>query len=390
MDMETGIAPYMPEASQFEAGPLFRSLFMSGFEGSSHRRRDGQQLDLIGATRHDAFVAADYRMLTACGIYTTRDALRWHLIESSPGRYDWSSLLPMLHAARQEGMQVIWDLCHYGLPHDIDIWSPDFVTRFADFAAAAARVVGEQTNGTPFYCPINEISFWAWAGGDHAVMYPMARDSGAALKRQLVRAAIAGTTAVRAVDPRARFVQPEPLINVVPTPGTPDDSEAAEAHRMAQFEVFDMLAGRLCPELGGSENHLDIVGLNFYCNNQWYRHGPTIPLGDTAYRPLRGLLHEVSARYERPLLISETGAEGENGAGWLRYVAGEVRAARRAGLPVEGICLYPVMDYPGWENLRHCRCGLIRTDEAWRTRRLDADLQDQLREEQALFALVRA
>jgi hypothetical protein len=98
----------------------------------------------------------------------------------------------------------------------------------------------------------------------------------------------------------------------------------------------------------------------------------------------------VSARYERPLLITETGAEGGNGAGWLRYVAGEVRAARRAGLPVEGICLYPVMDYPGWENLRHCRCGLIRTDGAWRTRRLDADLLDQLREEQALFALVRA
>jgi hypothetical protein len=189
MDMEAGATPQlMPEAPQFECSHLFRSLFMGGFEGSSHRRRDGRQLDLIGATRHDAFVAADYRMLTACGIYTTRDALRWHLIEASPGRYDWSSLLPMLEAARQEGMQVIWDLCHYGLPHDIDIWSPDFVTRFADFAAAAARVVGEQTNGRPFYCPVNEMSFWAWAGGDHAVMYPMARDSGAALKRQLVRA----------------------------------------------------------------------------------------------------------------------------------------------------------------------------------------------------------
>lgn len=65
----------------------------------------------------------------------------------------------------------------------------------------------------------------------------------------------------------------------------------------------------------------------------------------------------MHARYGRPLLLTETGVEGANGAGWLRYVGGEVRAALRAGVPVEGICLYPVMDYPGWKDDRHCRCG---------------------------------
>ena len=32
---------------------LFDSFFGAGFECSSHRRRDGHQLDLIAATGHD-------------------------------------------------------------------------------------------------------------------------------------------------------------------------------------------------------------------------------------------------------------------------------------------------------------------------------------------------
>jgi beta-glucosidase/6-phospho-beta-glucosidase/beta-galactosidase len=115
---------------------------MGGFESSSHRRTDdGQQLDLISATRHDDYALDDYRLLAAGGMGTVRDALRWHRIETEPGRYDWSSFLPMLRAARTAGVQVIWDLCHYGIPHHLDIWQPEFLDRFAEFCAAAARVI---------------------------------------------------------------------------------------------------------------------------------------------------------------------------------------------------------------------------------------------------------
>jgi len=36
-----------------------------------------------------------------------------------------------------------------------------------------------------------------------------------------------------------------------------------------------------------------------------------------------------------------------------------VAQARQAGVPVEGICLYPVTDYPGWDDERHCPTGLL-------------------------------
>ena len=340
---------------------LFKSIFIAGYECSSHRRADGRRLDLIAATGHDRNIEADYRQLADNGIRVARDGLRWHLIETSPGRYDWSSFLPMLHAARRNGIQVIWDLCHYGYPDDVDIWSPAFVDRFASFAGEAARIVREKTGGAevPLYCPVNEISFWAWAGGDVAEFNPTAKGRGGELKRQLVRAALAGTAAVRASDPRARIVFCEPAIHVRTKWERDPEHAAAERYRLAQYEAYDMLTGRMCPELGGKPDVLDIVGVNYYSFNQWYYGGGFIPMGHHHFRPFSDILAEIHRRYERPLFVAETGAEGTPRAPWLHYICGEVRDAIRIGVPVHGICLYPIVNYPGWENERLCEVGLF-------------------------------
>ena len=81
----------------------------------------------------------------------------------------------MLRAAQETGIQVVWDLCHYGLPDDLDIWSAAFVDRFAAFAGAAARVAREEGAGHGVWCPMNEMSFWAWIGGDRGHMHPGAK-----------------------------------------------------------------------------------------------------------------------------------------------------------------------------------------------------------------------
>ena len=365
--------------------PLFRSFFQGGFEASTHRRRDGRQLDIIAATRHDEHAAEDYRLMRGVGMHTARDGLRWHLIERSPGQYDWSSFLPMLRAARDTGVQVVWDLCHYGLPHDLDIWTPAFVNRFASFAEAAARLVREEGGEGTVWCPMNEVSFWAWAGGDRQEIYPYAQWRGDPLKVQLVRAAIAAIEAVRAVDRHARFVQAEPLIHICPNPAQPTEDAAVEGYRRAQFQSWDMLAGMLRPDLGGRPDLLDVVGVNFYCNNQWVHDSETLGLGHRWFRPFHEMLAEVHERYKRPLVISETGAEAPNGTGWLRYVAGEVRTALRRGVPIEGLCIYPIMDYPGWNDERHCAAGLIRLDAEYRSRSVDPEMVLAIEEQDTLL-----
>src|SRR5437763_12525831 len=99
-----------------DSGQSFASFFQAGFECSSHRRRDGVRLDLIRATGHDKHVLQDYRQCRQLGFTTLRDGLRWHLIEKSPGKYDWSSWMPALEAAEDVGVEIIWVLFHYGSP----------------------------------------------------------------------------------------------------------------------------------------------------------------------------------------------------------------------------------------------------------------------------------
>lgn len=365
-------------------GSPFRSFLQGGFESSTHRRWDGRRLDVIAATRHDELAATDYGLLRQAGLATARDALRWHLIERAPGSYDWSSFRPMLRAGRDEGVQVVWDLCHYGVPDGLDVWSPAFVDRFAAFVRAAARFVRDESDEVPVWCAMNEVSFWAWSGGDNRGLYPHAAGRGDELKRQLARAAIAGMRAARDVDPRARFVQAEPLIHIAIHPDRPWDQGIVAQYREAQYHAYDMIAGRINPELGGDESLLDIVGANFYFDNQWVHGAETMGMGHRLYRPLASMLSELHGRYNRPMLVSETGVEGANGPGWLRYVAGEVRAGLRLGLPIQGLCLYPIMDYPGWNDERHCTCGLIHLDTEYRGRTLNAEMARQIEEEREL------
>jgi beta-glucosidase/6-phospho-beta-glucosidase/beta-galactosidase len=336
---------------------LFRSFWIAGFECSCHINTKGQRLDMTAAVHHDRQAAEDYALLPGVGIRAARDGVRWHLVERCCGEYDFSSWTPMLRAAREQGIQVIWDLCHYGWPEDLDIFSPAFADRFARFCAAVARVHREESDEVPFWTPVNEISFFSWAAC-RKLIYPHARGRDAELKHQLIRAAIAGTEAVRSVDARARVVCPEPLIHIVPPLKNPANTRPAELKRNSQFEAWEMISGRCCPELGGHPRYLDIVGVNYYAANQW-----EVPGGrklhwdgkprDPRWRPLALLLEEVHQRYNRPLFLAETSHYGIGRAAWIREIGREVAQARCNGVPVQGVCLYPILDRFDWNNPRH-------------------------------------
>lgn len=265
----------------------------------------------------------------------------------------------MLEAARDTGTQVIWDLLHYGWPEDIDIYRPEFVHRFARYARAVAGHVRDLTDDVPFWCPVNEISFHAWAGGDAGYLNPYGAGRGWELKCQLARASIAAMIELRAVDPRARFVHAEPMIAIHHVDWSGRPRWEAHGWHDAQFQAFELLGGWMWPQIGGDPSFVDIVGVNYYWNNQWNHGGRTVDVDDVIYRPLSDLLFEVSARYGRPMLIAETGTEGDRRGPWFDYVAAETLRARARGVPVEGICLYPVADHPGWDDDRMCPNGLL-------------------------------
>jgi beta-glucosidase/6-phospho-beta-glucosidase/beta-galactosidase len=366
----------------------FDSFFMAGFECSSHRRRDGVRLDLIRATGHDRHVLQDYRLLKQLGFSTFRDGVRWHLIEQAPGRYDWSSWMPALEAAERVGAQVIWDLFHYGSPDHVDQGTPDFPERFTQFAIAALEVQQSVSNRPPLVCPLNEINFMSWAVDDGYFPH-VGPDQHGWFKHQLVRAAVSVSKAIKRRWPKSTLIWAEPLIHVAPHDHRRATIKAAERNRGGMFEAYDWIMGRAKPELGGDPSLVDLIGLNYYPHNQWYWKGPTIPMGHHEYRPLSELLMEMAERYQKPLMLSETGAEGSGRASWLHYVCSEVRDAMSQGADVRGICWYPITAYPGWDNSRHAEAGLLSTVTSDGRRHVDQRLFEEFEAQRALFAAMK-
>ncbi len=147
---------------------------------------------------------------------------------------------------------------------------------------------------------------------------------------------------------------------------------------MSQYQGWDALSGRLWPELGGAPGYLDIIGVNFYPRNEWIHEvGPMHP-GEPLYRPLSQILSEVYERYRRPMFIGETGTEDEKRPSWFRYVCDQVAVARGKGVPVEAVCLYPIVNHPGWEDDRHCCNGLWDYPGPDGEREIYAPLADEL------------
>jgi hypothetical protein len=338
--------------------PLFDGFYLGGFECSCQMLPNGTRLDLLAGTRHDELADLDYARLAATGMTACRDGAPWVMAERAADSYDFSRVAPMLRAADRNGVQVIWDLLHFGWPNDVDVFSSSFPTRFGRYARAFARWLKAETDQRPMITPINEMSFLAWAGGDVRNMNPFEAARGVELKAQLVRATIEAIDAIRLVLPGARFLQPEPLIHIVRPPERRILWARVESDELLQYQAWDMLTGRVWPSLGGAPEYLDILGVNFYPDNQFTPDGETVIRGDVRYKPFSKMLLEVSKRYERPMIVAETGSEGDERAPWLRYVAGQCVAALEHGCELHGITLYPVLNHPGWVDERHCHNGL--------------------------------
>ncbi len=182
----------------------------------------------------------------------------------------------------------------------------------------------------------------------------------------------------------------DPAFHVAAALDRPEDAGAAEASRLLQFQACDLLAGLEWPQLGGRPDYLDVIGVNYYPWNQWTYGTPRQPAepirpGDPRYKPLSDIFVEWSGRYRRPIYIGETGCEGDARGGWLRTVCDEVATAIDCGADVRGVCLYPIVDFPGWDNDRHCQNGFWGYADDHGHREAHEPLAAELRRQQRRF-----
>ncbi|GAA4448511.1 family 1 glycosylhydrolase [Nibrella saemangeumensis] len=370
---------------------------MAGYECTDQQNAFGNRVDFLTLTGHLDQIDQDYADLHRFNIRTVREGIRWSQVEKRAYQYDWSVVSDMIDSGRAAGIQQVWDLCHFGYPDDLTPLHPMFARRFAALCRAfVAFYRSKDPDGTLIVTPINEVSFMSWLGGDVRGTSPYCVRQGWEVKYGLMRAYIEGVAALREADPGIRILSTEPLVSVVPSlnANAMQIAEAVAQHE-SQYQAMDMLAGRICPELGGRPEYLDMPGFNYYYDNQWeVGSHATLPWAnlppDPRWRPLRDLLLEAYNRYKRPLVISETSHPGIDRPHWVRFVAEECQAAIRQGIPLWGICLYPIIDRPDWDHMTPWhRSGLwdaeLRSGESPR-RILYQPYADALLEAQMLLA----
>ena len=346
----------MPERATEGIFPFF---FMSGFECSTFDWHGAGRRDLAAETQHREKAMEDYELLRDAGIGVSREGVPWPFVDLGDGRYDFSPVDPLIDALNANRIQPIWDLCHYGYPDDANPYSPGFAGRFSRYCRAVAEYVIPriEAKAPNVFTPLNEITYFSIAAGEWGLFAPFGNEPRGRdrLRLALCRAALAGIDAIREVDDGARMVAMDPLVNIVAPRDRPDLREAADNETYVDtFLAWDILAGLQHPELGGTPEKLDIVGVNCYSFGQqeFREQGPheSLDPGDDRILPLADLITLAWDRYKRPMIVAETSGLRDGRAEWLRDVMGEALEAVDRGIELHGVCLYPGVDMPDWNT----------------------------------------
>lgn len=337
-----------------------KSFLMGGFECADHINRSGVRINLQKETLHHKKIVEDYQNLKNIGISVVREGVCWSEVEKAPYTYDFSRLMEFFKAAETLDMQIIWDLCHFGYPDDLMPTHPLFADRFSSYCKSFTQFHLENCGQMPWIVPINEISFLSWHSGDMRGTVPFAVNSGWDIKYHLCKAAILGIKAIKEVEPGAVVLLVEPLVKVHA------DSEFSDVEKISitnnyQYQAMDIILGRECPELMGDPDLVDMLGFNYYYNNQWTLSNRILPWPDVEQQltPFSELLTDISERYEYPIIITETGHFGLHRSKWLQEIFEECHKAIALGVDLRGVCIYPVIDRPDWDDLSsYSNCGL--------------------------------
>lgn len=337
----------------------FKSFWMAGFECTDQLNAFGNRVDLLKATGHIEMISEDYQQLSVFGMATVREGIRWSQVEKVPYQYDWSSVAAMITAGKQNNIQQVWDICHFGYPDDLTPLHPMFARRFAAVCRAFVKFYRSiDPYGTLIVTPINEVSFISWLGGDVRGTSPYCIGQGWEVKYSLMKAFIEGIEVMKEIDPTVRILTTEPLVNIIP-PANATAEQLMEAVSLneGQYQVTEILCGSMCPELRGKPEYLDILGYNYYFDNQWvstpHKMLEWAPgKQDEGFVPLHKLLEDAYRRYRRPIVITETSHPKEDRPLWIEMIGEEATKIIDAGLPLWGICWYPIIDRPDWDNLQ--------------------------------------
>jgi beta-glucosidase/6-phospho-beta-glucosidase/beta-galactosidase len=340
-------------------------LFATGVENSYPLLADGRRVDQMDRCGHYAHWEEDFALVRELGLRALRYGPAYYRAHVAPDHYEWDSCDEQMHRLRRLGIEVIADLCHFGVPTWLGgFQDPAFPVLFAEYARAFAQ----QYPWVRYYTPIHEISLCA---GHSALRgrWNECEASDAAFVRALRNMCMAHEMAVEAIlgeRPDAVIVQSESLDHV-----HVDGRQAGEAHRSnaLRFLALDLTLGHeLAPGAGSylqahgvTSNDLTFfrekravgqrwIGVDYYASSEPMATATSELAPPTRAGGLRRLATDCYARFRVPLFHCETNHAGDGAVAWLKQQWEDVLALRGAGIPVKGFTWYSLTDTIGWEH----------------------------------------
>jgi beta-glucosidase/6-phospho-beta-glucosidase/beta-galactosidase len=341
-------------------------FFSTGIENSYPTIGDGRRIDEMEKCCHYSRFAEDFGLVREMGIPALRYGPAYYRTHPAPDRFDWSSCDDAMQMLRDLRIEVIADLCHFGVPDWLGgFQDPAFPVLFANYARAFAR----RYPWVRYYTPVNEIficaSFSALRGFWNEQLQSQAAFVTAL--RNLCMAHELAVEAILAERPDAIIVQSESVEHFHPAGRNAEHH--AQRENSFKYLSLDLTLGReLAPGMAGflnqngvSSNDLSFfrerralgqrwLGLDYYptCEHsvastgrtrtRWKGHG------------FFSLASEYYDRYRIPLFHCETNRVSRLAVDWLHKQFNEVIALRRAGIPVHGFTWYSLTDQIDWQH----------------------------------------
>jgi beta-glucosidase len=342
-------------------------IFATGIENSYPTVATGNRVDQMEKCGHYARWEEDFGLLSEIGVSALRYGPPYYRTHTGPGRFDWSTADEPMLRLKALGIDVIADLCHFGVPDWLEgFQDAAFPVLFAQYAGAFAR----RYPWVRYFTPVNEIfvcaSFSALRGWWNECLA-----SDQAFVRAMRNLCMAHELAVEAIlseRPDAIFVQGESLEHF--------DAAGRNAERHAdhlngiKYLSLDLTIGRplshgmasFLSENGVTSNDLSFfrerravgqrwLGMDYYpsCEHRVFGSGrQTQNLARaTGFRALAAQYYD---RYRVPLFHCETNRVASRAVDWLREQWSDVTALRRAGIPVKGFTWYSLTDQVDWQH----------------------------------------
>lgn len=341
-------------------------LFATGIENSYPTLPGGKRIDQMEKCGHYARWEEDFALVGEMGLNTLRYGPAYYRTHIAPDRYDWSSADDPMHRLQDLGIEVIADLCHFGVPDWLNgFQDPAFPVLFAEYARAFAR----RYPWVRYFTPVNEIfvcaNFSALRG-----WWNECETSDAAFVRAIRNLCMAHELAVEAIiseRPDAIIVQGESVEHFHAIGA--DARREADHMNTVKFLSLDLTLGHeLEPGIAGFLNRHGVtssdlsffrekrvpdqrwIGLDYYptCEyrvastgrrtTNWRGHG------------FRHLAAEYYQRYRRPLFHCETNRVSRLAVDWLARQWEDIVALRAMGIPVTGFTWYSLTDQIDWQH----------------------------------------